>query len=508
VIFRPARVAELWDTWLYRHEGVHWLFFLHRTDVNRWWDGISLARSSDGVHYEEVGTVAEKAADADSLGSGTTYRIPDGRFIMNLSEMRKGVQSIFFLESRDLMHWRRMEEHGQLAPDPRWYDDGPSGRWDGIEALPRGGGGYVGYLTARPWGAADGPEYSSVGKVESDDGIVWRAVAPPCVEWGAMPQSNVYEVGGVERVGSRYRMMICSVAGERRLGRRSAWSPGIGDAGMYSFCSDSIDGPFVPDATSWRLLTSPSWIPGGLPFAGMSHFTRFYRCDRDVLVNHHSIEFCGDGSCVWLAPLKRTRVGPAGELQLAWWEGNERLKGAPLPTGFAAGEVVLQAASAPWFEEAGSITATASCAGGIYRLAGRFDPAEGILVELRATMRAAPRALGAVGVAVGHSCGSLVGQPTPVGIGTVFMLGTRGRTDIGVLDGSGTLFPQNVVEKGIVDGTEASLRLLVRRGMCELYRDDEHMQCWSLPAMPTGELYLVFEGGRASFRNVRAWRMR
>jgi hypothetical protein len=506
MIFRPAKVAELWDSWLYRHEGTHWMFFLHKSDGSRW-DGISLARSADGVHYEELGTVVEVSPDADSMGSGTVHRLPDGRFIMNLSETRKGVQSIFFLESRDLRTWRQFEDPGRLAPDPRLYDDGTSGRWDGIDVLPRPGGGYVGYLTARPWNGPDDPEYVSVGKLESGDGLHWRAVAPPRIAWGAMPESSVYEVGGVEMVGGAYRMMICQVASERRLGRRTAWSPGLGDAGMYGFRSASLDGPFEPDGTSYRLLTSPSWIPGGLPYSGMSHFTRFYRCDGDVLVNHHAIEFCGDGSSVWFAPLKRTRTGTGGELQLAWWEGNEALKGGPLALGFPGGEAILQAPGRAWAEAGGTITATASCAGGIYRMSGRFDPVEGVVLEIRATVRAAPRALGTVGIAIGHPVGGLIGYPPPVGLGTAFLLGTGGRTDIGFVDRSGTVHPQHVVGKGITDGVEARLRLVTRRGMCELYRDDELVQCWSLPAMPTGELYLVFEGGSAVFSGVRAWRM-
>ena len=52
--------------------------------------------------------------------------------------------------SPDGVHW---SDAGPAVhdPDPRWYDDTKTGRWDCIWAIPKAGEqGYWGYLTARP----------------------------------------------------------------------------------------------------------------------------------------------------------------------------------------------------------------------------------------------------------------------------------------------------------------------------------------------------------------------
>ena len=98
---------------------------------------------------------------------------------MNFCERREGRQGIFLAESDDLVHWERLGDEYRCDPDPRWYDNTPTGRWDCVNVLPRPGGGFVGYLTARPWSHTPGLTYESMGKVESDDGLHWRAVDPP-----------------------------------------------------------------------------------------------------------------------------------------------------------------------------------------------------------------------------------------------------------------------------------------------------------------------------------------
>jgi hypothetical protein len=41
MIYRPKKVAEMWDTWLYYHEGIHYLYYLHKSDGDKW-DGMSV----------------------------------------------------------------------------------------------------------------------------------------------------------------------------------------------------------------------------------------------------------------------------------------------------------------------------------------------------------------------------------------------------------------------------------------------------------------------------------
>ena len=43
MIFKPEKVDQLWDTWLYYHEGIHYLYYLHKSTAGGRWDGISVA---------------------------------------------------------------------------------------------------------------------------------------------------------------------------------------------------------------------------------------------------------------------------------------------------------------------------------------------------------------------------------------------------------------------------------------------------------------------------------
>ena len=78
MLYRPRKSNRMWDTWLYHHDGVHYLYHLHRQHQDRpaftgQRDGITVATSTDGVHYEEVGPVILKEDDATRLGSGSVW---------------------------------------------------------------------------------------------------------------------------------------------------------------------------------------------------------------------------------------------------------------------------------------------------------------------------------------------------------------------------------------------------------------------------------------------------
>ena len=125
MFYRPKKSNTMWDTWLYFHKDTHYLYHLHMlTGV---WNGITLATSKDGVHFAEVGSILKKKEDACWLGTGSIWQV-DKRFIMNFSEIRNGVQAVFFAESDDLVHWNRLGDEYRCDPDPRWYDDTPTGR--------------------------------------------------------------------------------------------------------------------------------------------------------------------------------------------------------------------------------------------------------------------------------------------------------------------------------------------------------------------------------------------
>jgi hypothetical protein len=299
VFYRPRsrETGRMWDTWLYLHEGTYYLYYLANRGGQ--WDNISLATSPDGVHWREHGRALAKREGVTWMGTGSTWRSPnfgrDGRFFMNFSEWRGPRQTIFFAESTDLTHWKRLGDEYEFQQDTRWYE--PNGRWDCIYTIPRPGGGLYGYWTATPKPETGG----RFGFGQSSDGVKWEALEPP-----KTPGVGEGEAGAVERIGEKYYMMFGT------------------EGMMVTLVADGPEGPFLPAKKNFRLLS------------GHTYFSRFFPTPDGVLVNHHSIARHGP---VYFAPLKSTVVDAEGALRLGWWKGNEKMKheaiGVKAPVGGA-----------------------------------------------------------------------------------------------------------------------------------------------------------------------------
>ena len=209
MLYRPAKNYALWDTWLYYHQGTHYLYYLTMGPTERqgWHgQGVAMATSKDGMHWDEVGVVIPKDDGATGMGSGAVWKASDfettGRYIMNYSSWFDWAiesQFIRFAESTDLMHWKKCSPGIDFKSDPRWYEtwpEDPKARWDNIYAFPRTGGGFYGCWAANPKGRP------GFGFGESLDGVHWAALEPPVIE-GA----NHGEVGAVEWIRDRYYML-------------------------------------------------------------------------------------------------------------------------------------------------------------------------------------------------------------------------------------------------------------------------------------------------------------
>jgi hypothetical protein len=476
----------MWDTWLYHNQGVHYLYYLHKT-TGEVWDGISLAFSRDGVHFEEMGPIIHKRNDAEWLGSGSVWRA-GGRFVMNFSESRGGVQSIFFACSDDLIHWERLDYDTRSEPDPRWYDDTRTGRWDCIWAIPKPeDDGYWGYLTARPWNTIRGMRFESVGMVESNDGIHWQAVSPPVIDWGTWPQMNVGEVGAIERIESHYYLMLGY--GEWGLGGRQLLnSPGV-RSGMYCFVGDSPRGPFKPQRKPYRLLTSNG-----------TAFSRFYPTPGIMLVNHHSIEKFGTDPRIWMAPLKRVVVDEDTNLRLGYWTGNDHVKGKVIEIDLASTIRIYPKVEVDrWKSSAKRLEADEPARGGIALLENDFNVIQGIILEGYMETRQPPKRWSGIGIYLEHDAQKHKG----IGI----MLETRGCTEVAEIDYMGSFNPVYQTENGIQNDEKHSFRVMLRRSLVEFYLDDLLVQCHSLPEEPTGRIGLIFESGKAIFEDLRGWEM-
>ena len=291
-LFYKARLwqtGNMWDTWLYLHEGTYYLYYL--ANRGKRWDNISLATSNDGVHWTERGPVLVKGEGVKWMGTGSTWKSPkfekDGKFFMNFSEWRGPRQTIFFAESKDLLHWKRLEDKYEYKQDTRWYEE--NGRWDCIWTIERAGGGLYGYWTATPKAETGG----RFGFGQTLDGVTWEALEPPKVQGVGSG-----EVGAVERIGERYYMMFGTTLGGRR--------------GMMTLVAERPTGPFVAARKNLRLLEGKH-----------TYFSRFLRTGDEVLVNHHAI---ARNAQVSMGLLKAAVVDEEGTLRLGWWQGNEKLK--------------------------------------------------------------------------------------------------------------------------------------------------------------------------------------
>ena len=318
MIFKPKdEKVKLWDTWLYCENNKYYLYYL--ASEGGAWDGFGVAVSDDGVHFEDKG-YAVKTSDKMIyfFGTGAVWKSPqfekDGLYYCNYSEWRKeestgnATQNIFFVKSRDLIHWEKLGEEKMYSADQRWYDK--YGRWDCIYPLKKEGG-YYGYFTATP------KQSIGFGMAETEDGVNWKTLPPPAIEWGKTPPLKMIEAGAVEKIGDRFFSAI-----------------GCYPGGIYSFYAFNERGPFYPCEKNYGLVTNKTFVN--------SYFARFFVKDGEVFANFHSLlREESEHPTGYLSPLKRA-VNEDGTLYFKWFENNEKLKGEPVESGekiFAEGKL-------------------------------------------------------------------------------------------------------------------------------------------------------------------------
>lgn len=453
MFYKPEKVRVLWDTWMYYHQGTYYLYYLLLEPTERdgsHGHGICMARSTDGVNWSETGLIFMKDPDATGLGTGSVWPAEDfersGTFVMNFSEWFDWtIQSQFirFAESKDLVHWQRLDQDTDFKADPRWYttfpDEKRGSRWDCIYTIRRPGGGRYGYWTATP------RERPGFGFGEALDGVHWRALPPPVVEGGPSGMGNV-EAGAIEALGGRYYMMVGAFG---RLGRH----------GMFTFIADQPQGPFRPAEKNPFLLTSEGHLN--------TYFARFFPTPDGMLVNHHSIAKNNGGN--YFAPLKRAVVDTEGTLRLGWWSGNEKLKVRIVDIAEAAEP------SSPVMLDA------------------HLDPDQGFILEGDMLL---PR---------GHEQQTGVFIETVEQDGEAFMVQPGGAVVMGRMQLAGLVLVQEErVDRAMTFGEKVRFRLLVKHSLSEFYLDDILIQCISLPQRATGRIGLIRDTP-ASIGCLRGW---
>jgi len=439
MFYKPEKVKHIWDTWLYLHEGTCYLYQLI-VDDRYCGQGVCLATSRDGVFWREHGPIFHKLDNAAGLGTGYVWKSPnferDGRFLMNFSEWFEddiNSQIIRFAQSTDLVHWERLGEDCDFPPDPRWYNTYPNekgSRWDCIYPLARPGGGYYGYWTATP---KDRPGFA-FGMTE--DGAHWQALSPPEIEWGDMPPLAGIEVGGIEKIGDKYYLMLGGSNGPDGIN------------GMFCFTGEKPEGPFRPAPANFGLLNSDK-------DHFHTYFARFFPTKEAMLINHHSRTRSGE-TC--FAPLKYAEVDLDGVLRLAWWAGNEILRG-PLVTN-----QLLAPRQTPL--------------GLLSMIDSPLDVQGGLFIEA-----VLPAAAQAAGNAVGFYIECHGGRHG------VILLQDDQRVQFGVAEDDGERYVcEQVVDHDQRFGDTMKCVLLIKGEYTELYLRDRLISGFSLSATPTGRI--------------------
>ena len=489
MLFVPSTLSSLWDTWLYYKDDTHYLFYLASTRLDRPWDAIGLAISSDGVHFADQGMVIFKAPDAQYLGAGHTWRAGD-KYIFNFSECRNGTLEIFFAESDDLVHWTRIPTEESVSRlDPRWYAEGTEfsdQRWDNIWVLSDASGeGFIGYVTAV---AKDGPIglRGTCASVRSLDGrrfVTGAPVIDPGV-WG-----DKLEIGGVERIDGTYYMFAAQA--EIPLGLRWTAHHAQAAGGVYVLRSASQDGPFVLDPRQKPVLVSAP--------QHYTYFCRFYPAGEDMLASHHAITPVRDivnfypKPGTYLAPLKKVAVND-GILTFKWWAGNEALKGKWLAvdTNYLIGRGLC---SEPGTRD-GQIVFEAH-AGGQLALPFHYNLDKGVVLEVL---------LSVVAHDAPYSGAGLLIESGSAWAGTLMVADNAGKFVIGSYNGY-AFRAEDSKDIPPASATPQQWRVLIRGTLVEVYIDDMFVQAYTLPEAATGRLVLISEAGTVTAEHVCIWEM-
>ncbi len=501
MLYRPSE-GRFKDGFILWHEGRFYLFSMFTLGDEAGFRNVWLATSSDGVHWEHVGPVIKDAPF--NIWAMSVHRVGD-RFIMNHGSFtRPGVQNVIrFWESPDLVHWTFRGMEADLSPDPRWYH--PDSRLDCMSVVPVDEDGQRRY-----YGYATGPG----GFLVSEDGLRWEGLPQPQVDWDTVPppptppDEGGFEVGGCQAIDGRYYLV-------------GGWFNYMGATGygVYTLMADHPRGPFRADAAAYRLCgNSHRWV---------ALWARFCPTLDETLVNGYMYSgYTYETGETWLPPLKRAVVDGGGHLRLAYWNGNEALKGESLPVDLGTCQCVYPRA-------AGS---NDLCVGTAERVQLQAQPErnsilridvpttiavldqpldfqQGVVVEgtLQATCRDRRLVAPSVGLYLEEKSGE----------GTALLLHSFGRTEIGRLTLSDRpelqvedeIGPHCAAPAGLTPHVNHAFRLLARRNMFELYLDDQLVQTFNTTHVPGGigltpvRLGFIAQNGEAIVESLKVWSM-
>ena len=485
--------------------------------------GLAIAVSEDGVHWEEI---LPNVCPVEGGHAGYCIRWTGSDFIYYSSEQNRGLDRpeypviIRQYSSHDLENWEFMGDEFNTWPEKQWYRV----RWDELVIL-EDDYAFYGYVTSEchPQFATD-----SLGMLKSDDGIKWEVIPPPVIDWEDLPPQHM-EVCLCEKIGGHYYL---------GMGAR-CYMGNLGFSVMI-FVSDSPTGPFRPDKEAFRLCGNTTrdtnWLAKTFHWKGEILLSNWITTEIDKSFPG----IFGNGRSLWVGPLKKLIADPDRHLQIAWWSGNEKARGKMISVDLSDTDHLHPAIeyqdplSVMEIEPPGAIHLSAGRDGAIAMLPGAFDLENGLILE-GAVKASEPR--GHIGTHW-HAAAAGFFFEQSEGNGMLVQLETLGLTRIGIFEyadnprfeadefsvaahgnmnrggpylGISRFNEEDVIGPlgyappcGIKNDSLHSFRLLVKKGMFELYLNDLLVQTY-ITGKTTGRLGLFAKSGKAVFENIQIW---
>lgn len=478
LVYRTSE-GTLKDNFVVWHNGTFYLFAMYRFEEKgseqEQWRNVWLATSTDGVHWNDVGPVIKDAPFG--IYAMRVWRV-GARFLLNHGSFTGNAQDVLRLWASDnLVHWEYLgPEYDVRRPDGRRID-----HMDVIPVEESGGTVYYGYAVG--------------GMLRSEDGLKWTWISElPLTDH--MSVRVVEEPGGCQRIGDQYYLLV------------GGFYPGSFEYAVGTFIADRPEGPFRPDYAAFRLNGY-----SGRDLVAL--WAGYCRTPESLLLTNYMLD--PGGRYWWHAPLKAAVVGGAGHLRMGYWKGNEALKGAPLPCEHGPLELASPKMHGNVAVSADGFAIAAPARPHIRWITpdepnmafGFLDAA--IDVDKGSVVEGSIRVSG-TNALVFPAAGVCLEQDNREATAIVF--GAWGETLIGRLTWSNqphfevrdrTGFGCATVA-GIPAGETCQYRLLIRRGIFEIYLNDLFVQTYSAQAL-TGRIGFFVQDGEAAFRVPQIWEM-
>ncbi len=499
MIYKP-QTGCFKDNFLLYENGTYYLFSMFLKDAagNRDETGyrnVFLATSKDSVHWKDHGRVI---ADAPfPVWAMMVYKVGDFYVMNHGSFGQEGMQNVIKLwKSNDLYHWEYMGEEYDVYPDYSQCEK--NSRLDCMYVI-REEDGYYGFATGPQW------------LFKSEDGVHWKSLPTPKIEWGEFPPSpmsseeGIFEVAGCEKIGGKYYLI-------------GGWFNYMGYSGYadYVLTADRAEGPFRPCSPKYRLNgQSERWV---------CLWARYLRSPDGLLVSNYMIDgYSYECGTTWLPPLKKVDCD-GKSISLKYWNGNEKLKGERIdfPMQEMKPIAMLEKCGTHWGEDClemetdkqySSLCKIKTEYYGVYFPTKEIE--NGIVVEgkIKAESRS-PREIGS---------GAGFYFPETEKSGTAVLLTTYGTMRIGEMKEAGgkILFAAEdeahtgicSTATGLTGKKEQAFRLIMRKNMFEIYLDDVLVQTFNttheyplIGQTPFGIGFLA-ENGKAIFSDIKIWKM-